>query len=491
MPGILAWGLAAQTCLADPTADTALKAAFVKVTAAYHAKHCDQALALLAKPALAQALDSAPDEIKAALDSIGAECALRNDQTALALKYALGGTALPNASAFLWDVRLYGLHDKSDLAGEVATVETMAKAAPDALNALDMRRFHYLLRDIKDKDETALRRRLLKVLANPEYAPEAPGQSADAFVSSYATMLAEDGDKAGAAALVARIGVPGLLIKASLDPRLRGLMPADFDARAAVERDIARLRTSAAAHPDYLQPAIELAGDYLLLDEGEKALVVLRDVRPDRADAPKYADQDRQANWWWNAMAEAYKVSNRYDEALAAYRGGVTLGENGSLNVSQTINLAETQVGFGHYADALQTLEPLMAAKTSTASLYGRIQMLTNHGCASFMSGKKEAASTDLAFVRANHAVSPRSLVTLLLCMGDADGAAASQIKRLDNAEERPPALQELSDYAPTPPFVHKTYWQVGIEAMKSRPDIQAAIVRAGGIRRFNIPFQD
>lgn len=488
--GILASGMMAPACLAETPEDGAVKAAFAKVVSAYKANHCDQALALLTKPALAEPLKSASDEIRFGADTIGAECALRSEQPALALTYAMAGTALPNASAFLWAVRIYGLTSTGDLAEAVATVERMAKAAPGALNEVSARVFYDLLRDLKDKGEPALRRRLLKVLADPGYAPVSPAETADPFLSFYATTLAEDGNGSGAAALLARITSPGLLIKASLDSRLRSFVPADFDAHAAVERDIARLRDVAAAHPDYLKPAIYLAEDYLLLGEGEKALLVLQDVRPDRADGLKYADQDSQTNWWWNAEAEAYKALNRYDEARAAYRGGVALGENGMPNVSQTINLAETQIGFSHFADALQTLEPLIAAKTS-ASLYGRIQMLTAHGCASFMVGKKDAANADLDFVRANRAVAPRALVTLLLCMGDTDGAVASQIQRLDSTEERAPALQELSDYAPTPPYVHKTYWQVGIEAMKSRPDIQAAIARAGGIRRFNIPFQD
>lgn len=117
------------------------------------------------------------------------------------------------------------------------------------------------------------------------------------------------------------------------------------------------------------------------------------------------------------------------------------------------------------------------------------MQLHGAHGCASFKLGKIDDARADLAFVREHEAVSPRTVVELQLCMGDLDAAAAAEIYRLDQISERADALLELCDYAPPPPTYRKSSWEIGIETLKRRADIQAAVARAGDIRRFDIPY--
>jgi len=485
---MLVCGLVAQSCAVQARAPDNAEDAHDQLVALVQAKQCDKALDLLARPALAPLFQSGSDRARMEIDAIGLQCAFKTKRPDLQLKYAVAGTAFANASPYLWGARVFLAWQASDHAGAVTAIETMAQTAPGAVNAIRIRLLSEMVRALYDGSETQLHRRLLKVLASPAYVPNQPGYSGDSFRIDYARVLAEDGDKAGAAELLAHIREPRSLMGAAVDSRLRELMPANFDARAAVERHMAVMQAMASAHPDAQEPVISVAEDYLALGEADQAIAVLQSVRPGSADGPKYVDQDEQANWWWNTLARAYIDLNRYDDAVTAYRQGVASGERGiATNVSQAINLSETQNRFGHYKEALHTLEPLLGPN-APISLFGRMQLVESHGCASYRLGQVEAAKTDLALLRAHQDIAPRAIVELEICMNDLDGAAADQIARLNQTKQHTAALLELSTYAPSPLPVPPGMWKIGIEALKQRPDIQAAIQRAGGIRSFNIP---
>jgi len=65
------------------------------------------------------------------------------------------------------------------------------------------------------------------------------------------------------------------------------------------------------------------------------------------------------------------------------------------------------------------------------------------------------------------------------------DGAAAATIRRLDDPERRAGALLQLSDYDPPPANGSHDPIDLRLGDLKHRPDVRAAIGRAGGTRRF------
>jgi hypothetical protein len=159
--------------------------------------------------------------------------------------------------------------------------------------------------------------------------------------------------------------------------------------------------------------------------------------------------------------------------------------ESGEPNVSQLINLAEAQIWFGKPADALKTLQPF--EKSMPVSPYGELEMRMARGCAQSLAGNKAAAEADRAYIAAREKEHPEALTDLLMCLGDVDGAAAAFIRRLDDPARRLDALVQLSDYDPLPPAVPVNPLFAHLDSIRQRPDVKAAIARAGGTRRIHL----
>lgn len=423
------------------------------------------------------------EQVRLSIHGLGFFCAWEGRQMDLALHHAREGTLLSGAPPELWQARFAMELTSKKYGDAVTTAETMAQTLPEALNGFEMRNLFYLVRELKSQPD--LRKRFLKVLASPSFVPAKAGTSSAYFRQEYAIILVDTGDRTGAAEMVASIDEPKIIKSMSLDPRLRAFVPENVDLRAAIERHMSRMREIAAANATMIQPQLNVVEDLLMLDKGEEALATLDAIRPDQS-ARAYADSEEQINWWWNARAKAYALLGRYENAQAAFQKGIESLENGSPNISQTINLSEMQLRFGRPVDALETLAPIAEGKVP-GSPYGMMQFRTNHGCASHRIGKKQDAEADLAYLREHAADAPDALTAMQLCLGDVDGAAASIIARLDTADQRAEALSYLSDYAPYPSTYPVDPDAPVLEALKARPDVKDAVLRAGGTRKFNI----
>lgn len=473
---------AASAAEQDENQNSPLKAAAV----AAQKKDCKTALEIVGTETGKPGFDRRSDEIRIYFYQIGMACAFDRKEMDLAARYAEAATRIPRAPLPVWQARLALAWQAGKIADTVATVEDMARVNSEALNAMPSEGMFSLYRVVRKEKDENLRRRLLAVLTSPGYAPPEPGMSTDTFRKEYAVILAEAGDNPAATALVTQIESPTTLMSISLDPRLRGMVPAQFDARAAVERHMARLREIAAAHAGVIRPQLYVAQDLALLGKPEDALAVLDAIQPGKPGSPSYADQEDQLNWWWDARARAYSMLGRYDDAATAFTQGKSIAEQGQPNISQTINLAAAQLRFGRFKDSLETLAPIVAGKVK-GSPYGMMQFRSVHGCASFLTGKTDDAQADLAYMREHADDAPAALTEMQLCVGDMDGAAASIIKRLDTPDQRVEALIELSDYASPPPSYPRYPTEAALFALKAREEVKAAIARAGGVRSFNV----
>ena len=412
--------------------------------------------------------------------------ALQQKDNAAAYDLAFKGTAVKGADAALWRVRLVVEVGDKRLAPAVATVEAMSAENRDALYALPIPVLGALNGAVRRQPDKALQQRLLVVLSAPDYQPEPFYAQGDGFRGDYAALLVETGRKDEAAALVGTIKDPNTLIWASLDPRLRGFLPGDYDGRAAFERRLARLRELAASHSRSMAGVLLLSIHLRKLGRYEEALATLEAARPDGPLGSTFTDLAEQSNWWWDERARNYQVLGRYDEAVAAFGKGIDAKESGGLNVSQTINLGVAQLRFGHHADAINTIAAFTKG-TYSISPFGEMQLRSVRGCATMATGDTVTAKADLAYAVAHEQDAPDVLAELLLCAGDMDGAAAAYIRRLDNADRRSDALLQLSDYDPPPSTYPLLPYEARLPALKARPDVQAAIRRAGGTRRFRL----
>ncbi len=426
------------------------------------------------------------DEYLVYVHDIVARCEIRADATEAAYRHALKGTALEGSSDFLWRLRLVIEVEEKKHEAAVATIEAMNQGRGAELNAVPMEVMWALDGDLEREAKTDLRRRLLAVLGGNSYAPEESYGPAGRFQYDHAVMLAEAGKTDEARAIVARLDTPSSLASASLDSRLRDFLPGDPDLRAATERSLARHKAAIARHPDRLEPLLLAAGDLRRLGRTAEALQLLEPAAGRIGVPEAFTDQAKQLNWWWNEVGNLHLQLGHHDEAVDAFRKGAQIVEDGALNVSQVINLAEIHNSYGHGEEALKTLA-VFEASERPLSPYGHMALRYNRACAHAVARRPADAAADLAYVRAHPKDSPGMLGNLLLCLGDMDGAAAEFIKRLEGADTRTAALIELSDYDDPPVAVPLDPAEARFPALKARADIKAAIARAGGIRRFRI----
>ena len=347
-----------------------------------------------------------------------------------------------------------------------------------------------LQRAVTAGKEAALRERLLKVLAADAYRPEEPFASNDYYRVEYAHILADKGDLAGAKALVLKLDSPDAIERASVDARLRTAFSGDPDLRSLVERRLVSDRAILAAHKDLLSAVVETASDLRLLGRYQEALALIDSVGARIDDPSAFSDRDDRLPWWSDVRARTLLALGRYDEAVAVYRKAAAGKEQGSLDVSQVINLAEYQNATGHGADALETLKAF-ADPGRGVSPYGEMEMRFARVCALALTHRAVDGAADLDFMRAHELDHPRALFDTLACMGDLDGAAAAVIRRLDDPARREDALLQLADYDAPPAALAADPVTSRLDAIKHRPDVAAAIARAGGLRRFNIQPAD
>ncbi|MDB5692965.1 MAG: tetratricopeptide repeat protein [Alphaproteobacteria bacterium] len=419
-------------------------------------------------------------------------CEVKAEATDRAYADAIAGTRFEHSSDYLWRIRLaLELQDHHDEAA-VVTVETMVQARGAALSSVPNDWLSGLERRLKEggAGQAALRGRLLKALASDVYAPEDGASVSDRYRLRYAVLLAERGDAGGARALAARLTTPYWLREASVDSRLRTLLPADFDVRAATELELASDRQAMALHPDRLDPLINAAADLRELGRPGEALQLLQIAAP-RIDDPKaFTDRDEKLNWWWDSMGRTQAALGKYDDAVSAFRKGAALSEGGRPNVSQVINLADTQIDYGRGDEALKTLAAFDDPKRK-GSPFGEMQVRFARGCARAVAGHRQEAAADLAYAKAHEKDDPGTVSDLLLCLGDMDGGAAVYVRRLDDSELRAAALLRLSDYDDPPVPIPAGPLAAPLKVLKERPDVKAAIARAGGIRRFHVRPSD
>jgi tetratricopeptide (TPR) repeat protein len=427
-----------------------------------------------------------PDEAEAIGYDIVALCEEGSGKGEAAYAHALRGTKLEHSSDTLWHLRLF--HEMHDDRAEaaVATIEAMSQGRGAALNSAPLPWMGQIDRALKEPGKEAVRRRFLKVLGSDSYAPDDAFGSNDWFRIPYAVLLAGEGNGEGARAVLSKLKTPTGLAEASLDPRLRAVMPPAVDMRAAAEAELASHKDAMQLHPDRLAAVVQAAGDLRQLGRDQESVTLLNSVAAKLNDPEAFSDRDEQMSWWWDSLGRAYTTLGRYDEALSAFQKGGSQKEGGSLNFSQLINLAAMQNDFGRGEEALKTLKAF-DDPARKGSPYGVMQIHIVRACGFATAGRPAEAAADLAFIKAHDKDDPAALGDTLLCLGDMDGAAAAFIARLDDPDRRAAALRTLSDFDAPPASKPIGVGSKRLPALKQRPDVKAAIARAGGVRRFNI----
>jgi hypothetical protein len=202
-----------------------------------------------------------------------------------------------------------------------------------------------------------------------------------------------------------------------------------------------------------------------------------------KKNAKAFSDAGDKRNWTEDIRSRALFNLGRSDEAFAALKAGAAQLEDGQINVSQAINLADNYNIFDRPQDALNAVSKI---DFPNASDYGRMALQDARICAYFALG--DTANTKKAFdyMQEHKRDGAQPYLNAMLFIGHTDEAAAEVIAELRDPERRGDVLSFLQDYAPDP---HPTKRSAAIHAawiaVRNRPDVAAEIKKVGHINKY------
>lgn len=448
------------------------------------ADDCPGALKLFDKAVRDPGFAALDASVRFSTAQLGASCGQALSDEAAMHRYALLGSPLDTRVGFLWGLRLWSDLKRDNAGDAVATLEGMAATNPAALEAMPMVSIDDLHSLVEKSGNPDLLDRLLVVLTAPAYQPDDPLGGKGYYLFQRAERLAQAGDRKTAGTLLQRIEEGDLLMQAAVHPQLATLLPADIDFRVARERELERAREIAASHVHSLGAGVAIAQHLRALGRSEEAIATLEAFAPEGALAGSYADRVGQTSWFWEEMARNLRRAGRPEGAIAALTRGVGTSQDGGPNVGPGINLVFLHVRYGQPAAALAAAKAV-GLDNKNLSAFGVMELHAGQGCARALSGDRAGLAEDMAYAGSHGAEHPQALLHLLACAGDMDATAAALVTMLDDPAERVGMLLLLGDYDAAPAAMPLLPLEKALPALKQRPDVQAAIRRAGGTRRF------
>lgn len=458
---------------------------FERASNAYDAGDCATALPLVL-PIISAHMAKLGDDEQAIAYDIAVDCSVRAKDREGALRLTLAGTALSQSSDYVWRMRLFLQAANRDNEAALVTIEEMTQGRGRALNSISDRWMNEFYRRIIGGNDVPQKIRLLKILTDNSYLPGEPLSTTDNYRLAYAIILVKAGRGAEVPPLLAAITHSEVLAEVLFDRRLKDLRPADIDLRKATEAELAVRHAAIPANPRSLRVVIYTAQTLRSLGRAQESLDTLKAIETQIDDAAAFDDFDQYRNWWWDGVARSYEALGKFDDAIAAFQKGLVVSEDGAPNVSQTLNLAAMQLKLARYRDALVTASASDDPKFN-ASPYGQSVLRTIRACTYHHLDQAEKAQGDVDYLAAHEADNPDGLAAALMCRGESDKAAVSVIKRLDDPDGHARALLELSDYDPPVALPPNDLDEMSREILLARPDVQAAIKRAGGTRSIHL----
>ncbi|WP_290891094.1 hypothetical protein [Arenimonas sp.] len=291
-----------------------------------------------------------------------------------------------------------------------------------------------------------------------------------------------DGDREGAAEVVARLRAPLQLVQVRSDRRFDGLVDRDapeLDIGRAAARHATEMRLQALLAPERLDVLLVQLGALRDAGEFQEALAIADEAlaRLDAADpaAPPFEDMDYVGSLG-NQRAQILLHLGRAEEATAQLLAASRAEEFGADNVSQVLNLALLHNRRGQTDAAREALSRL----GSQLSPYGRLIARYARLGIALAEDDAAAAAAALAYLAENEALNPTILLEGLVDAGRLDEAATRLIAQLDDETTRADALLNLQTLRRPPVLPGEAESTARWQALKARDDVRAAALRVG-----------
>ncbi len=403
-------------------------------------------------------------------------------------------TGFPDANAEHWLMRAQYASWVDAWSDAALSVTNVAKRWPEFLaDADDQMIGRIAFRANDDGLHKAEKIELLNALFAANFVLEG-GSQPDGLWHDLVVDALEREDLRRAREISKRIQGATTLLHMRADRRFDALVEAEkrtFNLPAAVKRENKRLAKTVAANPRSLGVRVQYG--YSLLEAGRFAeLLALTDevisrVATALSDEAPYDDIDDQLNWIYNHKAAALRALGRWDDALSVMEAARLQEEEGSINVSQAINLGWHYVDYGKPENALKALEGIDWAHS--LSPYGRMQLQYVRFRAYLQLGNAREADNVLAYLREHRDDAEDTWQLALIDAGDFDGAAALLITRLQDPDKRYEALGEVQEFLPLPRLPNQAEELERWKRLVARADVAAAIDEVG--RREKAPMYD
>lgn len=469
---------------AQADASTAARGALDKAYAAF--KDGDFALAarLLQEQMDAPAFAKLPEDARYAITLLAGHVAVKRQRPEQGLRLLTAATAFKQADADDWFTRTDAAMAASDMDEAARSLALLLRQWPAEATNLNEYSVHRILGKRNGASHEAPRRELLESLFDANWVPA--NTVADECWMELTGLLLAGNDAAKALEVARRIDGPRQIAAMRVDRRFDALAKIDgtlFDVDRAIERTEKKDKERIRANPDLLRPvAVQLANQLdaaryrqvVMLADRVVALVQRRD------GGALYKDFDDEYVWIIDQRAEALARLGRWDEAVRQREKAARRPEDGGMNVSQVINLAELYNQLGRANDAREAIE-----ETGPVSPYGRMQLEMVRLQAAVTLGDRKAAEAARDYLRSHRGDAISTWQYALIIDDDLDEAAALLIERLRREEWRDGALLSAQNWAAparTPILAEQAKrWK----RLFARSDVQAAVAGVGRIESF------
>lgn len=459
---------------------------------------CGRAIGLLKEATEAPVFSAIPEKTQYLAQRVMALCTLLTGDYPAAARFSKLATASQFATPNDWHIRIFAALDSRDSDDASLALMTYVETWPAEATKLRLRIVDRVLHDSQGKAEgDARNRRTLNALYAANWQPEIdPGDWHDGIERDEIWLMLAQYDLAAGNAERARklalaIANADTVISIRADKRFDGIVaaaPEHFDLAKVFRTAVKRNKAWAESHPDYLEPVVTLSRLLHQLDRQDEALALIDATLAKVKQGTKFKDADEQLNWLHNRRSNVLFGLGRVDEALAAMEAGAFSRENGTANVSQTINLAGAYCLYGRPQDGLKMLAKLDASK---ASPYGKMGAEETRVCSLAQIPGSPGLDTSLAFIRAHAEDGPTVAIDALLEVGDEQGAAALALRFLADPAKRDAILSRLhtgideAHAVPKTPFAKQqdARWKT----LAARADVIAAVEAFGHILKLPI----
>jgi hypothetical protein len=367
-----------------------------------------------------------------------------------------------------------------DPPGAADTLQLIAVSDPKGLNTLPTEVVSEVLRAIKPDQNRAFETDYSLVVGGWSPADATVGDLDWIRLRLVQELIKRDRVD-DARAMVETVLNPVILVRLGIDRRFAALWPT-IEARLGPGADIADAAFVGAAKARFdMTPASLVArlgyAEALNVASREPEAMAIADVA--KTPAELAALQDREI-WLVNLHAALLGDAGRIDEALARLAAINATPVNGRNSIVATmINEALFAASVKRPDATLQAVE--RAEQRVGPNEFGKLFLASARACAFQQLGRKSDAVVAAAPLIASPKGNPDAYLSAMICLGRMDEAAAAVIARLADPELRTEMIFELQPFLINDATkLRDADQRAGLRALKARPDVKAAYLKAG-----------